>query len=145
VSEGSSPARVWLGVGAACVVALASAVMFLDGYAGTARQNPDPWAVARQVERFAPLRNALPAPSVLGYYTDVPAEDQRSTALFFSTAYALAPHLVIDFESTGNGGLVAGHFQRKPDLAALEKGHGLKRVADYGRGVYLFRRETRQP
>jgi hypothetical protein len=141
VSAAGAPWRLWGGVGAAFVMSLATVVSFLGDYAETARANPDPWAIARQVDRFASLRTSLDKPAVLGYFTDVPPGDDRSTVAFFAAAYSLAPHLVSDSKGAEQAELVVGHFRRRPDLAKLEKERGLKVVKDYGLGVVLFRRE----
>ncbi len=131
------------GTGLVFVLSFSAVAAFLTGRAETARQNPDPWAIARQVERFAALRADLPPASVLAYYTDVPPEDERATVLYFGAAYAMAPHLVTDARGAAGLELVVGSFLRRPDLAALESQQGLKLVKDYGRGVMLFRREKR--
>ncbi len=139
----SAPWRRWGGAGLVFLLSLSAAIAYLNGEAETARQVPDPWAIARQVERFAPLRMDLPAPTVLYYLTDVPADDNRSSTLFFGTAYALAPHVVTDAKRAEDSEMVVGSFQRRPDLARLESERGLKLVKDYGQGVMLFRRERK--
>lgn len=131
------------GVGLVFVLSFSAAVAHLNGRAESARQNPDPWAIARQVERFAALRADLPPASVLAYYTDVPPGDERSIVLYFGAAYAMAPHLVTDARAAAGLELVVGSFLRRPDLSALEREQGLRLVKDYGRGVMLFRREKR--
>jgi len=131
------------GIGLVFALSFSAVLAHWNSHAEAARLNPDPWAIARQVERFAALRADLQKPSALAYLTDLPPEDERSTVLYFGTAYALAPHLVTDARGADSLELVVGSFLRRPDLAALERERGLKLVKDYGRGVMLFRREKR--
>jgi len=131
------------GIGLVFVLSFSAVLAYLNDRAGAARENPDPWAIARQVERFAALRADLAKPTVLAYFTDVPPEDERSPVLYFGTAYAMAPHLVTDAKGAASLELVVGSFLRRPNLAALEQEHGLKLLKDYGQGVMLFRREKR--
>ena len=108
-----------------------------------ARENPDPWAIARQVERFAQLRAELPPNSIVEYYTDLPyTRDSGGIAAFFGACYALAPHLLVYQPRATKPELVVGSFLKRPDLAQLEQEQGLVLVKNYGRGLMLFRRKS---
>jgi hypothetical protein len=139
----SSLVRAWIGIGVASLLSLASSFAFFDEWTAKYREQPDPWAIARQQVRFAALRAELPAGTVLGYYSDVPPGKREGTVAFYAVLYSVAPHLLVRDEVRPQPGLVVGNFARRPDLARLELESGLALVKDYGRGVVLFRREKK--
>ena len=81
----------------------------------------------------------MPAGAILGYLTDVPAEDNLAATMFFSAQYALAPRLLQKGDSFD---AALGDFTRPGDFAALGRQHGLRLERDFGNGVALFRREA---
>ena len=137
----SSPVRAWAGVGLAALLSLWLTFRFADEFTAYSRQRPDPWAMARQQVRYAALRAELPAPSVVGYYSDVPPGSDQGELAFFATLYSLAPHLVVEEAGGRRTELVVGNFSKRPDLGSLERENGLKLIKNYGGGVMLFRRE----
>jgi hypothetical protein len=143
VKRESALVRAWVGVGLACLLSLWLTFRFADEFTAYSRQTPDPWAMARQQARYALLRAELPAPSVVGYYSDVPPGAGKGNLAFFATVYSMAPHLVVEESGGRRMELVVGNFSRRPDLGRLERERGLKLVKDYGGGVMLFRREKK--
>jgi|GEM_PF-3113087 len=134
--------HAWLCLAAAMGLATWAALTFLEFSTVNARESPDPWAIARQVERFAPLRSELPPNSIVEYYTDIPySRDSGGVAAFFGACYALAPHLLVYQPKTIKPELVVGSFLKRPDLVQLEQEQGLVLVKNYGRGLMLFRRK----
>ena len=77
------------------------------------RTSPDRYMIGAQLARYAELPGALPRDAVLGYLSDLPREDSRSTLLFLGAQYALAPRLLPHEHLLA----VDGHFE--PD-AVLE-------------------------
>ncbi len=139
----ASAARAWIGIGVAALLCLKASLVFHDQYVAYYGANPDPWAVAKQEVRFEALRAELPAPSVLGYYSDVPFGKGGNPAAFYVALYNMAPHMVTPDPDASVANLVLGNFARRPDLDQLEREKGLKLVKDYGRGAMLFRREKK--
>jgi len=141
VKRQGAPIRVWAGIGVASLVSIWATFHFLDEYTAYSRQSPDAWAMARQQVRYAAVRADLPAPSVVGYYSDVSTDTPEGLLAFFATLYSLAPNLVVEEARGQRPELVIGNFSRIPDLGRLERERGLKLVKNYRRGVMLFRRE----
>jgi hypothetical protein len=136
----ASPIRAWIGIAVAFLLCLAASLEYYSYFTDYYRQNPDPMGVGSQELRLAQLRAELPAPSVLGYYSDLPIGKGGGSALFYQTMYTMAPHLVVPDSASDKPELVLGSFYKRPDLDLLEREHGLRLIKDFGRGIRLFRR-----
>ena len=135
------PLRAWAGIGLVCLLGLWASVEHYSFLSEFYRGNPDPMGLGDQESRLAGVRAELPAPSVLGYISDIPLDQAGGSGLFFQTMYTLAPHLVVPDSARFKPELVLGNFSVRPDLDKLERERGLRLLKDYGRGVRLFRRE----
>ncbi len=136
-----SPAAVIAGVAAAAALCLGGA---LEGYAfetAWQAQNRDPYMIAAQFSRLAPVAAAVPEDAVMGYLTDVPEGSVASSAMLIGAQYVLAPRLLA---RGTDGEWVLGNFTRPADFAALGRSRGLELQQDFGNGAVLFRREARR-
>jgi hypothetical protein len=133
-------AKSTAGVLLAATLSLWGAVQYWDAESAYQRQSPDPYRIADQTARFAEFRAAVPANAILGYLTDVPAEDTLATSMFLAAQYTLAPRLLQKGDSFD---AVLGNFTRPGDFTSLGRQHGLRLENDFGNGVVLFRREAR--
>lgn len=102
--------------------------------------NRDQFGVGEQRARFQELLAAVPENAVLGYVTDVPEGNDVDTLLFDTASYVLAPRLL---ERGANRPWVLGDFSAPLDFQGFAVQHGLRLERDFGRGVVLFRSETR--
>jgi hypothetical protein len=78
----------------ATALSLVGAVEYWDAETTYQKQSADPYRIADQAARLEGLRASLPADAILGYFTDVPAEEALATSMFFAAQYALAPRLL---------------------------------------------------
>jgi hypothetical protein len=131
-------------VQAACVaVALLALWSTIDFYGATeqaAGSGADVYKIGDQAARFQDLMSALPATGIIGYVSDVPANQTLAAVLYSGARYALAPRLVTD-ENLQPGELVIGNFSKPLDLTQFGKDHGLALVKDFGNGAVLFRKQ----
>ncbi|HXS97267.1 MAG TPA: hypothetical protein VN736_21870 [Candidatus Limnocylindrales bacterium] len=127
--------RATAGLSAAAVLCLCGALLFYNEETTYERQNADPYMVAAQAERLAPLAAAVPRDAVLGYITDAPG-GPADTAMFTAAEYTLAPRLI---ERSANHEWVLGNFTHPGDFFAYAK-DGLMLQRDFGNGVVLYRR-----
>ena len=136
----SFPVRVLTGVFVAAALCFAGAVSYYRDEAHNQEHSRDPYIVGVQFPRLEGVRNAVPENAVLGYLTDLPAENITAMAMFRSAAYVLAPRLIRQGQDAD---WVLGNFTRPADFAALGREHGLRLQRDFGNGVVLYRKEGR--
>ena len=96
--------------------------------------------IGAQLVRYAQLPAAVPPGEVVGYISDLPWEDRRSTVLFLGAQYALAPRILVDDDHQK---WVLGNFSAPADFGALGAAQHLVMVRDFGNGVILYRRAVR--
>ncbi len=119
------------------VIALASSFWFLVDVLGAAAQRSQAFGVAAFESRFAPLRQAVQAPLVLGYVCDSPPNDPSALAEFHVTQYTLAP-AIIKPSATQNL-VVVNYHQKQLDPKMVQASH-LAIIQDFGNGAALCRR-----
>jgi hypothetical protein len=132
------PPRTVAGVAAMCLLSIWGALQYYSAEAAYQRENRDPYMIAEQMTRFAPLAAVVPAGAVLGYLTDAEPGSVADSTLFTSATYALAPRLV---ERGVAHDFVLGNFTRPSDFAAIGRSSGLRLEQDFGNGVVLFKKE----
>ena len=134
-----APAKSTAAVLLAAALSLWGSIQYRDAESAYQRQSPDPYRIADQAARFAEFRAAVSANAILGYLTDVPAEDILATSMFLAAQYELAPRVLQKGDSFD---AVLGNFTRPADFDSLGRQHGLRLERDFGNGVVLFRREA---
>jgi hypothetical protein len=137
----SSAMLVTAAVMLAAALSLLGSVQYWSAESEYQRQSPDPYRIADQATRLADFRSAVPADAILGYLTDVPADNTLNASMFFAAQYQLAPRLLQKDEAHD---LVLGNFTRPADFVALGRQYGLRIERDFGNGILLFRREAKQ-
>lgn len=125
----------------AAALALVGSVQYWNAESEYQHQSPDPYRIADQATRLAEFRSAVPPDAILGYLTDVPAENTLNASMFFAAQYQLAPRLLQKDQSHD---LVLGNFTRPAEFASLGRQHGLRIERDFGNGILLFRKEAKQ-
>ena len=103
----------------------------------------DPYQIAIQVERFAPVAAIVPAVLAIGYVSDLDPASSRGIAAFSSATYAIAPRLLVRLQDAAVGGWVIGNFTAPQDFAAFGDARGLTFQQDLGNGVVLFKRASK--
>ncbi len=136
-----SPVAVIAGVAAAAALCLWGALETYAFETAYQEQNRDPYMIAAQVSRLAPVAAAVPEDAVMGYLTDLPDGSVAASAMLMGAQYVLAPRLLA---RGTNGEWVLGNFTRPADFAALGRSRGLALQQDFGNGAVLFRREARR-
>lgn len=136
-----SSVQVLSACGAVALLALWSTINFYGATEEAAGANADVYKIGEQSARFQDLMSALPATGIVGYVSDVPADQPLAAALYSSAQYTLAPRLVTD-QHLQPGELVIGDFSKPLDLAQFGKDHGLSLVKDFGNGAVLFRKQA---
>jgi len=132
------PARIVAGIVAAIVLCVWGAFQSYGSETEYQRQSADPYQIAAQFVRLAPVLAAIPENTVLGYVTDVEPASTTDSALLLSAQYVLAPRLLT---RGGKHDWVLGNFTRPADFVAFGKSRGLRLQQDCGNGVVLYRRE----
>lgn len=135
------PVAAQVGTLVAAVFAIWGAFNYYDFETAfqNAGQNRDPYMIRAAAERFAGLRQAIPANAVLGYVTDADP-GTLATVIFDTAQYSLAPRLL---EDGVHRDLVLGNFTRPGDFQAFGARFGLRLERDFGNGVILYRTERR--
>jgi hypothetical protein len=141
IKPNSSTALVTAAVMLAAALSLAGSVQYWNAESDYQHQSPDPYRIADQATRLADFRTAVPPDAILGYLTDVPADNTLNASMFFAAQYQLAPRLLQKDQSHD---LVLGNFARPADFASLGQQHGLRIERDFGNGILLFRKEAKQ-
>ena len=90
-------------------------------------------------ERFREVNAMVPTEAVVGYFSDLPNLTGDGAAGFNGARYALAPRLVVPYDSRQMQDWILGNFSKPIDLALIERENSLKLVRDFGSGVMLFR------
>lgn len=132
-----SPVRAYAGIGAAVALCLWSFIRYHVAASERNRTSPDPYMIGAQMARYEELKAAVPRDAVMGYVSDLPPEDRRSTVLFLGAQYALAPRIVVDDDRRE---WVLGNFAAPADFAAVGAARRLRMIRDFGNGVVLYRR-----
>lgn len=97
----------------------------------------DPYMVADQQTRLAPVIQELPRTEIVGYVSDLEDGSPAALALFNSARFTLAPRLLV---AGTDRDWVLGNFSKPPDFAALARGRHLQLLRDFGNGIALFKR-----
>jgi len=126
------PGKTVIGLSAASLLCAFAALSFYGDQRERNKASSDPYKIAAQEERFAALKRALPATTVVGYVSDV-----SQPAVLSAAQYGLAPLLVVD-----NAGRewVIGNFSRPLDYAEFGRARQLTLVRDFSNGVILYRK-----
>lgn len=132
--------RVRMAVLGTALLGLAGATLFWAQMSATLREQPDVYRIEEQQARLAGVAEMLPPDATVGYLSDVPFGNTEGQVYFFVTQYVLAPRLVVEETPAQRQRWVVGSFLKRPDIARIEREHGLKLVRSFGRGVYLFER-----
>lgn len=131
--------RVGAAVGLVLVVALASGLELLRGFALSQRGRPTRDAVSVYLRRFEPLKPFLVHEETVGYFCGLSPEalkaDSRALAGYYLAQYALAPVIVAnDLDRP----VIVGNFgpgQASPEV--LQR-FGLTAVRNLGNNVFLL-------
>jgi hypothetical protein len=134
------PARILAGIAITVVLGVVAAFQFYFLLADYSRTSPDAYKIEQQIERYAGVREMLPADTVLGFISDVPFGEAAGSADFFGAQYALAPLLLVEESDQRKQEWVVSSFVKRPDVDEIERTRGLKLVKSFGTGVWLFRR-----
>ena len=135
-----SASRVYIGTGLATALCLWSFFQYNTTKSEMNRTTPDPYMIGAQLARYAQLPAAVAPGEVVGYISDLPAADSRSTVLFLGAQYALAPRILVDDDHQK---WVLGNFSAPADFGALGATQHLVMVRDFSNGVILYRRAMR--
>jgi len=95
--------------------------------------------IAAGPERFRGVNAIVPAEAEVGYLSDLATSNSDGELWFDGAQYALAPRLVVPYESVQRKDWILGNFSKPVDLAQIERENHLKLVRDFGSGVVLFR------
>jgi len=90
-------------------------------------------------ERFREVIAIVPTEAEVGYFSDLTTSSSDGYLWFDGARYALAPRLVVPYESLQKKDWILGNFSKPVDLAQIERENHLKLVRDFGSGVVLFR------
>ena len=126
------PVKTLLGLSAAGLLSLYAALSFYGEQTERNKTSADPYMIAAQEERFAALKRALPATTVVGYVSDV-----SQPAVLSAAQYGLAPILVVD---DAGREWVVGNFSKPLDYAEFGRARQLTLVKEFSNGVILFRK-----
>ncbi len=126
------PVKTLLGVSAAGILSLYTAMSFYGEQTDRNKASSDPFMIAAVEDRFAALKRAIPANTVVGYVSDV-----SQPAVLSAAQYGLAPILVVD---DAGREWVVGNFSKLLDYAEFGRARNLTVVKDFSNGVVLFRR-----
>lgn len=116
------------------------AVVGLSLYAAEQLYQPgagvvDPFGTMRLVQRFQPLRAALPPDTLLGYVSDVPPD----AATIFGLEYAIAPRLLV--QDSVPHRYVLGNFSQPVDSVEFGRARGLRLVREFPFGAVLYEKD----
>ena len=127
------PVRTTIGLGAAVLLCIYTAFIFSVRWEERNLGTSDPYRIGAQEERFAALKRALPANTVVGYVSDV----SNVPAVLSAAQYGLAPLLVVDSVTRE---WVVGNFSKPLDYAAFGQARQLSLVREFSNGVVLYRK-----
>lgn len=136
-----SPVAAAVGLAAAAVLCLWGTLETYVFETAYQQQNRDPYRIAAQFDRLAPVATAVPENAILGYLTDVPQGSVTESAMLIGAQYVLAPRLVV---RGAERDWVLGNFTRPADFAAFGRSRGLELQRDFGNGVVLFRGDPKR-
>ena len=113
------------------------------------RNNQDPQMthlIGIQEARFHKVIAMVPPDSVVGYMADLPSRNDahwptKGEFIFTAVRYALAPRVLIPYESVRKPDWVLADFANPVDLAQVVREKRLSLVMDFGSGVLLFQSE----
>ncbi len=134
-ASGVGPRRV-LFLGATVLAALVSLALQITG-AGQPPPPPPPTDIAAFEQRMAPLRALVGAGETVGYRTDPGPRNVRSVKEYMLTQYCLAPARVLEGTAPDR---VVGNFHDLPPPEEEIAREGFTVEADFGNGVFLYRR-----
>jgi hypothetical protein len=134
---------VLAGVFLIAIIGLAGSVEHYTGVQAYARNYTDSYAIGQQDARFAGLKQALSAATVIGYVSDLPQSDPRGSSMFFGAQYALAPHVLIRNANASKYDVIVGNFSKPMDAQEEARKLNAATAQDFGFGVMLFRKAAR--
>lgn len=137
------PLGVLLTLGSVVVLALWGCLDFYSSSTLMSRAGRDPHRIGFLEERLREAAVLLPRNAVVGYLSDMSADEAQGSAVFLGSQYVLAPRLLVEVSATNQPDWVLGNFYRPADYEALAKDHQLVLVKDFGAGVAVFRRRSR--
>lgn len=132
------PPRVRFGVAAAVALSMWGVIEYFGFEAAWQKQSRDPYQIAAQSSRLAPVAAAVPDSAVLGYATDLEPGSVAALAVFNAAQYALAPRLILQDAAQPR---VLGNFARPADFVEIGRRYGLLIERDFQNGVVLFRKD----
>jgi hypothetical protein len=107
-----------------------------------AEQYPDAYGAARADVRFAPLLARMATGAQLGYFTDLPPDNQAYSAAFLAAQYAVAPRQLLRISPQTQPEWAVGNFTKVTDFASVGAAQGYEISMDFGNGVILFHRTS---
>ncbi len=116
-----SSVQILSACGAVALLALWSTINFYGATEEAAGANADVYKIGEQAARFQDLMSALPATGIVGYVSDVPADQTLAAVLYSSAQYTLAPRLVTD-QHLQPGELVIGDFFKAAGSGPVRQG-----------------------
>ncbi len=101
---------------------------------------PTPDGVTDFDQRFAGVKDMLPAKGVIGYMTDpgASATDTNAQAEYYLAQYSLAPILVVNSDQQR---YVVGNFHKVVTAGSL-RDRGYKLLRQFGNGIALLENEN---
>lgn len=137
-----SSARLLAACAAVALLSFWSTVGFHSATEELAGPNADVYKIGDQAARFQELAAALPATGIVGYVSDVPADQTLAAVLYGGAQYTLAPRLVTQQNMKPAPEWVIGDFSKPLDVVQFGKDRGLTLVKDFGNGAVLYRNQT---
>ena len=133
---------------AVALVALLCLFAALEYYgARTVASNRLP-VIGDQERRFREVAEMLPVDAVVGYISNLDSDDISGAAAFFGAQWALAPRIVVPYDSPRATEFVVGNFSADVEAAdftsRVTRDTGMHVVRDFDSGVVLFRKGERE-
>jgi hypothetical protein len=133
---------------AAVVILTAASLLNLYQVTDAQARQGDPYQIDTQLARLQLAVAALPERTRVGYVTDMDVSSARGLLAFNAARYALAPRLLVSgatpSSAAGDDGWTLGNFSQPLDFQAFGAQRGLTFARDFGDGVILYRRASRQ-
>jgi len=127
------PLRTLAGISLSAILSFYGGLQFYGEQREQNQIQPDPYKLADQERRFAPVREIVPPNALVGYVSDLATDP----TLLLTAQYALAPRLLVKNPTSD---WVIGNFSRPQDFAAFARAHEFTLVKEFPDGVILFRK-----
>jgi hypothetical protein len=135
--------RATAGVIAAAAVALLAVLQNTDQLSLYATSLKDPYKVVAQDQRLQSARVRLKGQKVVGYFSDIPATDERGQAIFLASQFSLAPSILVQ-QAQGEGPQYwIGNFSKPVDFVGEGQARGLRFSGLLDNGVALYVKERK--